>query len=706
DFLNEVHDVGDGVSFTLQKRKAVKQGRFRKKQITSLKGKSSMFSMAKCIQFMLQEGLQVLVDDLGLPETLVSVAREIWLLYCNLVGLEYNVSFEPFGRDWEEWNVRVDQYDELLHGLTNPSDYETGAETENEETDIAAASNARINASYRSSSHFALGDLEHVLGNTESDMSDLDRQLAFLDTASIEEGLATEDMSEPGSGDGAEDSEWSSGNDEESTQTGSKPNTSKKPRIRPKVLLESDKIFPKTRGNIPVTWKSDDKHSTKWFAISKDDSGRLPIFTIKIVPAIMYLSCQWLRLPVFLHDIYRWIITDRFPIGRMQTLLPPKLGRQALASYSSLLSLEISPRTQSSMERQVFRVAMLLQLNYQTEFPECNRSLFVERFIQELSLPVVFHMEALSLMDAVRLNTALEHPASSLPECTVAVVLVTLIMMHYGLDGTPRLDPEHPDYARLLPSYQQFINQFAWSTGYGDQTLPMEIAEAQEFCEQHMDDFVRASFSLFSYINSNSNSHYRATTFQYLYKAHNDTASGKTSTSQLHGLPTVPHETHPSLGNLGTESFTSASSSSSPPVETELDKAYREYERYAASQTTYSRPPISNELEPEAWQVSYKSDHPNAFSPGSAWAKNGSAGYFPSGRFVLYPTLATIRSGSNVTLPRPLAVVITRFSEITGVRMPMLLKQLKVFLTQLLEQAPLFAEIAAKNDANSTVVKS
>ncbi|KAJ1965776.1 hypothetical protein IWQ62_002584 [Dispira parvispora] len=704
DFLNEENEANDGVTFTLLKRKTVKQRISRKKKLRSLSGKGAVFSMAKCIQFILQEGLQMLVDDIGLPEALVPVAREIWLLYCNLVGPEYNVSFEPFGRDWEEWNVRADQYDELLHGLTNPSDYETGAETENEEADGVGAS--KTNGGYGSSSNFTLGDLEHALGSTENDMSDLDRQLAFLDAATLGNDFSNEESAGLGLSDGAEDSEWSSGNDEESKPADSTRGPSKKGRGRPKKVLDSEDTFPKIRGNVPVTWKSDEKNSTKWYTISDPRFGKLRTFTAMIIPAILYLSCQWLRLPVFLHDIYRWIISDRFPLGRMQTLLPQKLGRQVLSEYSHLVSIRFHPRTAASLEGRVFQVAMLLQLNYQVEFPECNRALFVERFVQELSLPAVFYVEALSLMDAIHLNTALEHPTSGLPECTVAAVLVILIMMHYGLDGTPRLDPEHPDYTRLLPSYQQFINQFAWSTGYGDQPLPLDIAEAQEFCEQHMDDFVRTSFSFFSYMNSDGNSHYRATTFQYLYKVHNDTTLEKTTTTQPHSLPTVPHKINSSLDNLGTGSLASTTSSSStPPRETELDKAYREYERYAASQASHSRPPVTNALEPEAWQVSHRPPHPNAVSSDSVEVKSGSTGHFPSGRFILYPTLETIKSGNNIKLPRPLAVVITRFSEMTGVRMPMILKQVRLFLSRLQEQAPLFAEIASKNDDNSAALK-
>ncbi|KAJ1971119.1 hypothetical protein H4R34_005845, partial [Dimargaris verticillata] len=84
-----------------------------------------MFSLAKAFQYALQKVVKIMIKDMGLPDALEDVVKEVWVLYCNLTCLHYNTSYEPFGREELNWTgVLPDEA--ASRGLSEASELEGG----------------------------------------------------------------------------------------------------------------------------------------------------------------------------------------------------------------------------------------------------------------------------------------------------------------------------------------------------------------------------------------------------------------------------------------------------------------------------------------------------------------------------------------------------------------------------------------------------
>ncbi|KAJ1903578.1 hypothetical protein IWQ60_012564, partial [Tieghemiomyces parasiticus] len=86
--------------------------------------------------------------------------------------------------------------------------------------------------------------------------------------------------------------------------------------------------FPRLSGQVKLTWKT---RAVKDTARVKMEDFRRSVAhyrPVPTVPAILYLACLWLRIPVLLQDIWHWTSIDVLPLQRPATVLPLKLVRQ------------------------------------------------------------------------------------------------------------------------------------------------------------------------------------------------------------------------------------------------------------------------------------------------------------------------------------------------------------------------------------------
>ncbi|KAJ1988652.1 hypothetical protein H4R33_002349 [Dimargaris cristalligena] len=664
------------------------------------------FALAKAIQYCLQEALLVLVDDIGLPPEVQDVAEEIWLVFLNLYRFDYRYRWEQFGREHDDvlGKQPLGDGDLPLGGLSeceeNPDERPSDGEEALDNLDFTLPSYPTVEMEIDAQLDSEVNRLAqlpvkkkrrkkkpkvtaHIFSSSESELDDTnDNRPIPPDLSDDNWPLLPEDPfitarhqagipSTPPppelsivKEEKAEEmvavippTSWST--DDENIEPMRDPLDSAYRRLRPpsrrlRGSLESAE-FPRLAGRVPVTWKTDPKVTHLRVNYQTGHKNITGLNIIPTVPAILYLACQWLRLPVLLQDLYRWVETDRIPLRRAISILPLKIVPQIHQVYLKRQHI-MGAIEFKHYEAQVFEISHLMRLNYRIEVPPLNRALILHRLIDNLSLPVQFYHEAEGLCDLLPVDLSLEHPTSGIPEVTLAAVLIVLIMMHYGLDGMPRTDPDHPLYSRNLPSFAQFITQFGWQLPYANPICPDRLADAREFCERHLDRFVDLAFTYLSHDVCIEMSLNKTATMTLLNRV-----AERVEKQQLlftHWIPPLPTvEIHQQRG--GTESLAGAENGdgrpSSEPHEStsEADKAYSEYQRWYAAINTPDTASARGDA-PPASTTSADID-PVLIEP------------LVSGKIAVRTMLPYDNFPDDPDImPRFMAVVLTRFSQVVG----------------------------------------
>ncbi|KAJ1980724.1 hypothetical protein H4R35_001010 [Dimargaris xerosporica] len=848
-----------------QKKKRIKQ------QVPKvLKGGKRMFSLAKAFQYALQKVVKIMINDMGLPDALEDVIKEIWILYCNLTCLQYNTSYEPFGREELDWkgvlpdeaaSRGLSEASELEGGFASdvPFDSDSDRDMKDAQTPLNPdgqskgllqphkkvpgtlprlidiiqensknpAQDSRIletmlqeriqmtqGPAYRSNTWKAgsgfesesesevtvvikddlevlrakygikpltpltsrpvrqpkpVVPLKQPLDPKENDLLSLARErLPSLASRlrAAKQSPATAKSSTPTNASTAVPPPTSSSvahaqalppaaqtsasnvaetmdtetdlSDEESSLDGELSSDHEKfpltiqdaiatqdnnPASSSELDSDDDLIFdrplPRSRRHRPALpqvnngfpllgpkeprcWS--EKYTGQCLNREQIGSANNPSnFGAHVIPAIVYFGCLWLRLPVFMEDIYRWIQLDRLPLRRPLSLLPTKLvsqiGKEFFAAFRPYLM------NRAKILSALDQLCLMFRLNYEIIPPDINQPLALHRLIDELSLPVQFYHQAVALIESSQFVTRIASDCSLLPEAKLGAIIVVLIVMHYGLDGTPRVDPRHPSYSRSLPSYEQFFAQFAWQRAYNGPTVPNSLVDLQDFCERHIETFINLSISLHT---QRLWAHYRRRQNRYhafrpVFDLGNELYQNKPELWQL-PIPTIPLA-RPIAESLASRStpLSDEGPSTSAGVATsaepnEIDKAQQVFRRYEAhlksDQTIYNAPaeePWERVIRLSRAKGVSEQEYENA-AKDIADRLPCPPGTLPSASFV---PLFRPAFESHRELARPMSLVITRVQQVVGCEALQLARYVVFLCRHLAQMLPLYAEVVS-----------
>ncbi|KAJ1975926.1 hypothetical protein H4R34_004160, partial [Dimargaris verticillata] len=314
-----------------------------------------------------------------------------------------------------------------------------------------------------------------------------------------------------------------------------------------------------------------------------------------------------------------------------------------------------------------------------------------------------FYHQAVALMESTQFAPRIVSDCSLLPEAKLGAIMVLLIIMHYGLDGTPRVDPRHPSYSRSLPSYEQFFAQYAWQHSYNDTTVPNTLADLQDFCERHVETFANVSISfhtqkLWSCSRLPQN---RYQAFRPVFDLGHELYQNKPELWQS-PIPTAPL-TRPAAESLASglkssseEDPLTSADLAAPTERNEIDKAHQAFRSYEAhlkaDRTIYNAPTEEpwerlNRLN-KALEVS-EQEYANAVKK-VADRLPCPPGTLPSASFtpLFRPAFESYRN-----LARPMALVIGRVQQVVGCDALQLARYVMQLCRQLTLMQPLYSEV-------------
>ncbi|KAJ1907014.1 hypothetical protein IWQ60_011949, partial [Tieghemiomyces parasiticus] len=662
------------------------------------------FAAIKAIQYLLQECLMIMVDELRLPAAIEDVAKEIWLLYLSLFEPNYKPDFEPFGRDDEDYAPTWDTSQVPSRAASDYSAYETGSNTgeddDQSDGDSAVGSPARdalprmptLAAIDAAVARLAVQPLSDPGGKTAADLdetanihrddsraaSSADESTFSTDnfTASVySSDHDTDDMASRISDRRSDAGRPTDIDDEDDSSTsarkrarayrfadwynnpswsflvhyqaaGTQATASIGDDLHGETSASAAHVprdnFPRLTGQVKLTWKTRAVKGTARVIMEDFRRSAAHYRPVPTVPAILYLACLWLRIPVLLQDIWHWTSIDVLPLQRPATVLPLKLVRQIPRHFQQqgLVMTKPGQPPYTLYHSQIFELVFLLNFNFDIVFPSLSHPPILDRLVDDLCLPT---------------------------------------------------DPLRTVYTQTLPTYQELMNQFSWKLRYEDPVIPEQLAEASEFCDRYLDDYVQVAAHYLAYIPSPTIGNERASTFRSL----NHVLSRLDKKEGNHWSPSLPFTRI--LSNSPFSSPTAAEPS--PFVATEeptagslwgeAERAYQEYQKYAHAQAVPADAMKPTEYRPlEAWEELLMHQEPQLTSSvGSAAASSSKplslpAGHLPAARFSIVPDKSSKKVDWTVTerVPRPLAVVLTRVSQVAGGPVSILTRQIKAIM--------------------------
>ncbi|KAJ3390200.1 Pol I core factor CF [Lobulomyces angularis] len=229
-------------------------------------------------------------------------------------------------------------------------------------------------------------------------------------------------------------------------------------------------------------------------------------------PAIIYLACSWLRIPVLLSDVFRWIGDGTIPFFSSFTKLPRYL-LDALLNESvyiyKLRRVEQQLPTLEHLKRVTIALGKFYNQNYEIKLPSpLNKPLFRIRLIVELGLPVQFYVLSKILTEmhegfkcpdyseADSFSAVSEHFVEkefSLIGCSIIAVCIIV----YGMDGTLRYDLESYPFLANIPKFNDWMEQLirekkytkgfaSWSQNDFHLSESETIQKYLNFCEDEL----------------------------------------------------------------------------------------------------------------------------------------------------------------------------------------------------------------------------
>ncbi|KAJ3334404.1 Pol I core factor CF, partial [Gonapodya sp. JEL0774] len=216
---------------------------------------------------------------------------------------------------------------------------------------------------------------------------------------------------------------------------------------------------------------------------------------LALTVSMCYLGCLWLRLPVMIKDLQRWIASGRLPyVNAIDTVLPSGL-RDLLWGSAHIF---LRPRAIPSVEELYLRSsAVRLRLNtaHGIEFPPLNYPIITFRIMEDLLLPPEFYLPLRGLLDVLGYNGSFHVTIvdrRSYPEVTLLAAFAILLKMVYGLDDQGRHVQNNSLSERMGP-----FHTWVWALTEGRESkldaagVPPDETDLESFVDRNLSEYLR-----------------------------------------------------------------------------------------------------------------------------------------------------------------------------------------------------------------------
>ncbi|RGB31797.1 hypothetical protein C1646_708191 [Rhizophagus diaphanus] len=214
------------------------------------------------------------------------------------------------------------------------------------------------------------------------------------------------------------------------------------------------------------------------------------VLRVQYVLAILHLGCVWLRLPILIADLNRWIHNNTLQFNSARKHLPNNIK---LHLGSRINRLE--PKYLITCKRLFGLEAKFLDF-YKSEygicFPEINAPLVLYRYIKDLMLPVEFYVASKELAQLINLKLFYEYNLNYRPPTLLMAIVIIITKMVYGLDENRRFPGENDQYAKYFPSFESWIKALSdRNEAEFKNEVPSDISDVKEWMDMNPDQYIQ-----------------------------------------------------------------------------------------------------------------------------------------------------------------------------------------------------------------------
>ncbi|CAI2166909.1 14706_t:CDS:10 [Funneliformis geosporum] len=241
----------------------------------------------------------------------------------------------------------------------------------------------------------------------------------------------------------------------------------------------------------------DDDTTTKGPNRRKDSRSRKDIkglLQLQYLLVILHIGCLWLRLPILIGDIHRWIYDGTLPFLSARQYLPRdiklhlgsrinKFEPRVLVLRGVLFDLET-------------RFHDFYKVEYGISFPEINAPPIIYRYVRDLMLPVELYVISKELAQLINLNLFHEFNHNKYnnyrPSTLLLAIVIIAAKMIYGLDERRRFPGKYDQFTKHFPSFEDWIKSLSdMREAVFKKELPFDASDIKEWTNINPDQYIK-----------------------------------------------------------------------------------------------------------------------------------------------------------------------------------------------------------------------
>ncbi|KAJ2869613.1 hypothetical protein FB639_004745, partial [Coemansia asiatica] len=437
-----IEEVTEAMADSTTRRHTKKQKRESKRQIAQNKriyGRDAQFLILQVMQHILKEQATALVEELGAPGSVLGTVRNLWLLYVSKLG--------------EILVPGMDDEDLAEQTLTN----RTFKKSKVTETQSALTKDNKSDSLYSQ-------QLTESIAQTQEEMAEYDNgyddgDLAFLDDSlnsllqKIDDDIARDELEMLDIEEFRAENSRSKQKDQAVSEDGEQADE----------LEEQLDELPESEFNAHKRQATSKNHSKlAQNSIYRGLLRHIENFVhLEYLPAILYLSFLWLRLPLTHADLFRLLADERVPYASAYKRLPEELTERIGRGFMGFVILKFSP-TVTRLRTITRGFQIFFQKHYDIRLSPVDTPVMLLHLIRRLGLGIEIYMMAMRLLELVDIEKMRFNSHRTKLELNAMSAIIVVLKLHYGLDEIERQpsEPEAIGFCRDLPPLNVFLRKW------------------------------------------------------------------------------------------------------------------------------------------------------------------------------------------------------------------------------------------------------
>ncbi|KAJ2712476.1 hypothetical protein H4R19_002733 [Coemansia spiralis] len=204
---------------------------------------------------------------------------------------------------------------------------------------------------------------------------------------------------------------------------------------------------------------------------------------MEFLPAILFLACVWLRLPVSCADLYYLMADERIPYVSAHRYVPVEIGTRLGDNAISIFAV---PHPPGAVRLQALASVLetVYRKNHALEFPAPDIPLVLLALIRRLDLSITVYPMVMDVLELTGRNTGVAGRQRPQAQLNAMAAIIVCLKLHYGLDEIERVSRPGSTAPELdLPPLRSFLAKWRrdWALGLSVGVAPFLTAYGENW---------------------------------------------------------------------------------------------------------------------------------------------------------------------------------------------------------------------------------